>query len=90
METVLTLLLVRFALVALVVVVLALGVFAVVVVLRRRGRADQARAGVEQLVRLAATHLEGRDARTTGRDRSTGGAWVGSVLRRLDGSRDRR
>ncbi|GAB3585305.1 hypothetical protein GCM10027445_62650 [Amycolatopsis endophytica] len=47
METVLTVLLVRFALIAAVVVAVALVVLAVVLVLHRRGRGDQARRVAE-------------------------------------------
>lgn len=54
METLSTLLLVRFGLVAGAVVLVAVVLFAVVLVLRRRGRLDDARARMEPLVRAAA------------------------------------
>lgn len=93
METVLNLLLMRFALIALVVVVLALGALAVIVVIRRRGRTDEVRAGVERLVDLALARSQARGADRT---RRTGGddnraALVDTVLRSLaNRSRGRR
>ncbi|AIJ20516.1 hypothetical protein [Amycolatopsis methanolica] len=53
METVLTVLLVRFALIAAVVVALALVVLAVVLVLHRRGKGDQARRVAHTAAELA-------------------------------------
>lgn len=58
METVLNVLLVRFAVLALGVVLLALTTFAIVSVLRRRGRLDSARRGLAHAARAAAQHLE--------------------------------
>ncbi len=54
METLSTLLLVRFALVVGAVVIVALVLFAVALVLRRRGRLEDARERVKPLVRAAA------------------------------------
>ncbi len=54
METLSTLLLVRFGLVVGAVVLVAVVLFAVALVLRRRGRLDDTRARVEPLVRAAA------------------------------------
>ncbi|MDN5914381.1 MAG: hypothetical protein L0I76_04620 [Pseudonocardia sp.] len=51
METVLTMMLIRFGLIALVVVALGLAAFAVVLVLRRAGRGDAARSGAVSLTR---------------------------------------
>ncbi|GAA3810056.1 hypothetical protein [Amycolatopsis thermoflava] len=59
METVLTVLLVRFALIAAVVVALALVVLAVVLVLHRRGKGDQAR----RVARTAAEFAQRRIGR---------------------------
>ncbi|NKQ58175.1 hypothetical protein HFP15_35485 [Amycolatopsis sp. K13G38] len=54
METVLTVLLVRFGIIAAALVVLGLGVLGVVLVLRRHGRGEQARRLVEFAARQAA------------------------------------
>lgn len=85
METVLNLLLVRFAVLALGVVVLVLAAFAVLVVLRRRGRIDSARRGAEQLARLGSQYLEtrGRRGDVRGRRAGLGGARAHETLRRL-------
>jgi hypothetical protein len=92
METVLNLLLLRFGILALGVVVLALGAFAVLVALRRRGRIESARRGAEQLARLGTRYLETRaDRRRAGLGETSARA----ALRHLadggrGGDRDRR
>ncbi|MDQ0377751.1 hypothetical protein [Amycolatopsis thermophila] len=63
METVLTVLLVRFALIAAVVVAIALVAFAVVLVLHRRGRGDQARRVARTAAELATRQIANRRRR---------------------------
>lgn len=64
METVLDLLLIRFAVIAAGITVLALVVFAVALSLKRRGRLDDVRRSLEPLARAA---LRTAAARRTGR-----------------------
>lgn len=67
-----TLLLIRFAVVAGALVVIGLGVFAVAVRLKRRGRMDQVRRSVEPLTRAAARHLADPAAPGTSRSELAG------------------
>ena len=60
MEAVLRVMMIRFGVIALVVVLLALAAFAVVLVLRRSGRAEGARRGAASLARAASRHVDGR------------------------------
>ncbi|MDL5154540.1 hypothetical protein [Actinomycetospora termitidis] len=82
METVLTLLLVRFAILAAVVAVLVVVGFAVVSRLRRRGQWERTR---DRLTPFAA-HAADRYGRRPG----AGGALARAAARRLDDGRDRR
>ncbi|MBB4684253.1 hypothetical protein [Amycolatopsis jiangsuensis] len=63
METVLNVLLIRFGIIAGVVVVLGLAVFAVVVALRRRGQGDRVRAGAAAVARCAGRAMDQRGGR---------------------------
>ncbi|MFF1919142.1 hypothetical protein ACFVW8_01000 [Streptomyces sp. NPDC058221] len=73
METYLNLMLIRFALVAGVLVVLALVVFTIALTLKRRGRLDQVRRYADPAVRAglraAARRLEDGPSRNRRRDR---------------------
>jgi hypothetical protein len=62
METILNLLMVRFALIVGGLVILALVVFAVALALKRRGRLDDLHRYAEPAVRAAVRHLEKRHA----------------------------
>lgn len=66
METYLTLMLVRFGLIAAGVVVLGLVAFGVAVALRRRGYGERVRRGVDQATRFAGRVLDERRARGIG------------------------
>lgn len=80
METVLNLLLVRFALIAGALVVLALVVFAAALALKRRGRLDEVRRYAAPAARAAVRHLDER--RATRRDGgSASGALLAATLR---------
>lgn len=81
METVLTMMLIRFGVIALVVVVLALAAFAVVLVLRRSGRADDARRGAVSLARTVSRHVDGEASGVRGR---AAGSVARAVADRLD------
>ncbi|MCA5895191.1 hypothetical protein LEP48_17825 [Isoptericola sp. NEAU-Y5] len=74
METLSTLLLVRFGLVAGAVVLVAVAVFAAALVLRRRGRLDDARRRMEPVVRAAARAAVDR---YTGTPRPPGDRYAG-------------
>ncbi|RJQ86269.1 hypothetical protein [Amycolatopsis panacis] len=63
METVLNVLLIRFGIIAGVVVVLGLAVFAAVVALRRRGKGEWVRAGAKTVARAMGERGGGRVAR---------------------------
>ncbi|WP_432146908.1 hypothetical protein [Streptomyces sp. bgisy084] len=81
MEQVLNLLLLRFGLLVGGVVVLALLVFAVAVVLRRRGRLDDVRRYAAPAARAVGRRLEARGA-TRGRGASrSGGSLAGAAFR---------
>ncbi|MGC0421230.1 hypothetical protein [Embleya sp. AB8] len=73
METILNLMLIRFGLITGGLVVLALVLFTVALILKRRGRLDQARRHADPLVRAGlralARRLEGGASRTRRRDR---------------------
>ncbi|GHG64401.1 hypothetical protein [Streptomyces griseocarneus] len=66
METALTFLLIRFAVIVGGLVILALVVFAVALNLKRRGRLDEARRRAEPLVREGVRVLAARAARKRG------------------------
>ncbi|WP_175041350.1 hypothetical protein [Nocardia terpenica] len=84
----LTLLLIRYAVVAGALVVVGLGVFAVAVRLKRRGRMDQVRRSVEPLTRAAARHLTDPAAPHTGTSRSElAGTAIRAATRYLDDRR---
>ncbi|GAA3524049.1 hypothetical protein GCM10022222_02970 [Amycolatopsis ultiminotia] len=87
METVLTVLLVRFGIIAGVVVVLGLAAFAVIVRLRRRGKGDRVRAGASALARHAARAMDER-GRRGGRGR-LGGQVAREAVRWLEDDRPR-
>jgi heme exporter protein D len=80
METVLNLLLVRFALIAGGLVVLALVVFAVALVLKRRGRLDDVRRLAAPAARAAVRHLDDRRATRRG-SASAAGVLLAAALR---------
>ncbi|WP_037064406.1 hypothetical protein [Pseudonocardia acaciae] len=79
METVFTVLLVRFALIVGALVVLALVVFAVALMLKRRGKLDQARQRAAPFAREAARLLDQRAARRPGSENR--GHWASGVIR---------
>ncbi|MGW8379448.1 hypothetical protein [Streptomyces sp. ODS28] len=100
MQTVLTVLLVRFALVVGGLVVLALVLFAIALFLKRRGRLDRARVdrvrrGAAPAARAVADRLDTGGARG-GRSRASAGAarllagWLEDTDRRASGSGSRR
>lgn len=88
MERVLNLLLLRFGLLVGGSVVLALLVFAVALMLRRRGKLGEARRYAAPAARAASRWLDGRDAaRGRGGSRGVGavaGAAIRAAARRLD------
>ncbi|MEV7013787.1 hypothetical protein [Streptosporangium sp. NPDC051022] len=79
METVLTLLLIRFGVIVGALVVLTLVVFAVVVALRRRGGLGRARRYAEPAAQAVARYLSDRDAPRSGRGSSRGNPASGAV-----------
>ncbi|WP_409181422.1 hypothetical protein F9C11_33835 [Amycolatopsis sp. VS8301801F10] len=82
METVLNILLIRFGIIAGIVVVLGLGAFAVIVSLRRRGKGERVREGAAVLAKSAARAMDRRGARgVRGR---VGGEVVRRAARWLD------
>jgi hypothetical protein len=80
METVLNLLLVRFALIVGGLVVLALVVFAVALILKRRGRLDDVGRLAAPAARAAVRHLDDRRA-TPRESASASGALLAATLR---------
>lgn len=93
LETVLNLLLIRFALIVAGVVVLALLAFAAALVLRRRGGMDEVRRSVAPAARVLANHLDARDGRrrtlAPSRRRSLITAVISASARHLADDRDR-
>ncbi|WP_020658508.1 hypothetical protein [Amycolatopsis benzoatilytica] len=88
METVLNILLIRFGIIAGIVVVVGLAGFALIVSLRRRGKGEQVRAGAATLAKSAARAVERRGARgVRGR---VGGEVVRQAARWLDEGPDRK
>ncbi|WP_037366455.1 hypothetical protein [Amycolatopsis orientalis] len=63
METVLNILLIRFGVIAAIVVVVGLAGFALIVSLRRRGKGERVREGAAVLAKSAARAMERRGAR---------------------------
>ncbi|PKV95972.1 hypothetical protein ATK30_6907 [Amycolatopsis echigonensis] len=63
METVLNILLIRFGIIAGIVVVAGLAGFALIVSLRRRGKAERVREGAAALAKSAARAMDRRGAR---------------------------
>ncbi|MYW89653.1 hypothetical protein G3I59_03195 [Amycolatopsis rubida] len=81
-ETVLNILLIRFGIIAGIVVVVGLGAFALIVSLRRRGKGERVREGAAVLAKSAARAMDRRGARgVRGR---VGGEVVRQAARWLD------
>jgi len=94
METVLNLLLIRFAVIVGALVGLALLLFAVLLALKRSGRLDRARQWAAPAARGVAEHLaDRRQSRRRAGDRrgdvsrAAAGAAVGAAVRALEGGR---
>lgn len=81
MESLLTLLLLRFALIAGVLVLLALGVFAVAVILKRQGRLGLARRRAAPTVMAAAHAMENRNDRLNRHRQDRRAGLAGTALR---------
>ncbi|WP_167756462.1 MULTISPECIES: hypothetical protein [unclassified Amycolatopsis] len=82
METVLNILLIRFGIIAGIVVVVGLGAFALIVSLRRRGKGERVREGAAVLAKSAARAMDRRGAR--GMRGRVGGEVVRQAARWLD------